>query len=151
MHYATYGAPAPTSRAYEDNRRFLPRDARANYGGGEPMESHPETYLPGRVSNSKALEMPRPLALPSLLPTNPSPTSSRMPPRIDTARGRLSDIRSPPQGEVLSPLSPPAEPVKSPSTAGRSPTIKSEPGSATSPQAASRREPSLVVIACRQW
>lgn len=147
MNYASYSAPAPASRAYEDNRRFLPRDARANYGGGERMEHHSETYLPGRIPNSR-LEMPGPPTLPSLLPT--SPTSSRMPLRLDTARERTSNVRSPTQGDVLSPLSP-AESMRSPSTATKSPTIKSEPGSATTPQGLSRREPSLVVIACRQW
>ncbi|KAI5123891.1 hypothetical protein M0805_005707 [Coniferiporia weirii] len=146
VHYSPY-PPPNTSRVFEDDRRFLSREVRGGYGGnGIMMQSTaPATFLSGRMSNSKSAEMPRPVTLPSLLPTNNPPVSNnRLLARINTERGRTQDVRPGLQHEVTSPLSPSDEPVKSPLSAKSAQTESSGGGQSA------RREPSLVVIACRQ-
>ncbi|KAH8119434.1 hypothetical protein DFH11DRAFT_1501181 [Phellopilus nigrolimitatus] len=142
MQYPSYTHPGP-SRAYEDERRFITRETLARYDGSGAIAPAPTTYLSGRIASSKAIEMPRPLTLPSLLPANPPVSSSRLSPRIGLERERPANLHIEMQYERTSPLSP-EEPVNSPSSAMSAHT------ESDSNAQASRREPSLVVIACRQ-
>ena len=178
MHYQTY-----STRMYEPDRaRYLPRGAHnGEYDDDSlhsPISSGPQSmYLPtpGRTNNmlsqhtshhNKSLEIPRPLAIPSLLPpsstslsghnhinNNDNNNSGRMLHRIDTETTRAAETLSGLQQQdmnILSPLSGVSIGDNGPLSAGgmRLPGQQTEsPAGVQQP----RREPSLVVIACRQW
>ncbi|EJD03209.1 uncharacterized protein FOMMEDRAFT_168239 [Fomitiporia mediterranea MF3/22] len=126
------------SHVFENERRYIPREDEGL------LQSNPAVFPPGRHPGNKSLEMPRPLTIPSLLPSNPMPMNNRMIGRVDADSTHVAEFRpGMHQQEITSPLS--STTTEAPLSA-RSPVVETS-GSTHPP---SRREPSLVVIACRQ-
>ena len=139
LQYSNYSYTSH-SHAFENERRYMMRESDSMMQPS-PVYSSPS----GRHPSSKAgVEMPRPLAIPSLLPSNAPPTSNRVLGRIGTDSIHGAEFHTGmQQQEITSPLS-----AVDPQTSARSSADEPTGSTITHPP---RREPSLVVIACRQW
>lgn len=131
-----------SQHAFETDRRYIPREEDHMLPTSNPVFPQGSRH-PG----SKPLEMPRPLTIPSLLPSNPTslPPNNRMLGRIDTDSAvHASEYHSGMHQEMLSPIS------AGTSAISARPSIL-EPSASSATTESARRQPSLVVIACRQW
>lgn len=145
FHYSSYGEPSPP-QVYDHERRYPSRASRGGYGSMRPPS--PLSYFSGGaigMSNARPLETPRPLSIPSLLPTSPHRAEASA--RSTTEKGLIphsTRLDSSAQDEKASPISPTESLEVRPMSGGSG----SQAGSASN---SAKREPSLVVIACRQW
>nr|QWQ79357.1 Zn 2Cys6 transcription factor [Sanghuangporus sanghuang] len=128
-----------SQHTFETARRYIPREEDQMLPTSTPVFPQGSRH-PG----SKALEMPRPLTIPSLLPSNPPslPSSNRMLGRIDTDTVHATEFHSGMHQEMMSPIS-----AGTSAISARPPIL--EPSGSSAIESA-RRQPSLVVIACRQ-
>lgn len=148
-HYSPYEEPSPP-QVYDHERRYPSRSSRGGYGTMRPPS--PMSYFSGgasAMSTTRSLEAPRPLSIPSLLPTNPH--STEVPARSTSEKGPITQstrLESTLQVDETSPISPTEGSSDARPMSGGS---GSQAGSNLTAQQLSKREPSLVVIACRQW
>lgn len=124
-----------SSLEYEHDRRYSPRTTRGMYGTTEIRTASPPPYFSGGFQSGKISEAPRPLTIPSLLPSNPSP---QVEDRVYISNE--SEVTQQQYTKTMTPSDGAASPIDTRS-------IQAEPSGSSHP----RREPSLVVIACRQW
>lgn len=130
------------AREYDDESRGYAssRAGRGHYGSHHGVRPPSPSFAVGGIPSNQIVATPRPLAIPSLLPGSGSP-SERVYLASEADSMRHSNI--PPNIQSGPPTSPPEN--ASSSVAPPSPT------SQASGSNSARREPSMVVIACRQW
>lgn len=129
-------------REYDDESRGFAssRAGRGHYGSHHAVRPPSPSFLVGGVPSNSIVATPRPLSIPSLLPNNGSPSE----------RVYLASEADPMRHSNVPPNIQPG-PSTSPQESASSSALPPRPSSQASGSNAARREPSMVVIACRQW